>query len=452
MDVHTPERALATFVADLSIDDLPAEAVDLAERAILDTVGVTLAGAVADAGHLAGSFARTHAGPGDAGVSLLGQAGRAPTPAAALANGTAGHALDYDDLSWGMDGHPSVTMVAPILAVGEAFDAAGDAAVAAYVAGFETQCYVAEPISPTHYERGWHPTATFGTFGATAATCSLRGMAAETTQQALGIASSMPAGLKRNFGSMSKPLQAGLAARSGVTAALLAGDGFTAGDAPMSGDRGFFDLYADGPTTHPSPPGNPLRLLTAGINVKSYPCCYFAHTSIAATAALVGEHDLDPADIESIHVASAEGGADALVHPEPETGLEAKFSMHHCVAAAAVHDRVGLDAFSAECVADPTVAALRERVEYEVDPELAYDSHAATVRVRTTDGDVHERTQEDPPGVHADPLTAAELREKYLACATHALDESTAAATHDRLASLADEPSVAAVVEALTGG
>lgn len=445
-DYHTPERLLASFVADLAFEDIPTDLVDLAERAFVDTVGVTLAGATADAGRRAASFATAHAGP-SGGSSLFGREETAPLPSAALANAAAGHALDYDDLSWGMDGHPSVPLVAPILSLGEAIDASGAKAITAYVAGFETQCYLAEPISPKHYEAGWHPTATFGTFGAAAAACSLLNLDREATERALGIAASMPSGLKRNFGSMTKPLHPGLAARSGVTAALLADDGFTSGDVPVSGDRGFFDLYGDGASSTLTPPGNPYRLRTEGISVKYYPCCYFTHTSITATTDLVDEHNLEPSDIEAIEVAAAKGADDALGYTDPRTGLEAKFSMEYCVAAAAVYDRVGLAAFEDETVDDPEVQSVMERVSFEVDDSLEYDDQEATVAVVTVDGERHERHQEDPPGVPEAPLTEAELREKYLECAAYgAVDDATAKVTHDRLASLAEESSVADVV------
>ncbi len=449
---HTPERVLAEFVANLEFDDVPEDVVDTIERAFVDTVGVTLAGATADAGKKAARLATTGTEGLDGGASLLGRAGQAPLAAAALANGTAGHALDYDDLSWAMDGHPSVTLVAPVLAVGETVGASGEDAVTAFAAGFETECFIAEPISPAHYEAGWHPTATFGTFGAAVATASLLELDAEEIHRAIAIAASMPAGLKRNFGSMTKPLHAGLAARSGVTAALLAGDGFTADEVPVSGDRGFFDLYGDGATETPTPPGEPWRLRTDGIHVKYYPCCYFAHTSITGAAALVEQHDLTPGDIERVEVSAAQGAADALVNPAPETGLEAKFSMEHCVAAAVALDRVGLAAFAADVVAGPTIAALRERVDFSADPDRAYDSHAAHVRVTTTDGEVYEREQADPPGVHDNPLSTEELHEKYLECATRSLDRATADRTHGRLAALADEPSVADLVAELSPG
>lgn len=440
---------IAEFVADLEFDDVPDDVVSTVERAFVDTVGVTLAGAATAAGEQAANLATTGTAGTEGGVHLLGRDGRAPLSAAALANGTAGHALDYDDLSWAMDGHPSVTLVAPILAVGETVEASGEAAVAAFAAGFETECFLAGPISPAHYERGWHPTATFGTFGAAAAAASLLGLDVAGVHRAIAIAASMPAGVKRNFGAMTKPLHAGLAARSGVTAALLAESGFTADTVPISGDQGFFDLYGGGATGTPTPPGAPWRLRTDGIHVKYYPCCYFAHTSITAAAALAEEHGVSPEDVERVEVSAARGAGDALVNPDPDTGLEAKFSMEHCVATAVALERVGLEAFEPATVADPTITALRERVGFEVDPNREYDSHAAHVRLITTDGSTYEREQSDPPGVHEDPLSDAELRQKYLECATHTLNQRAAERSHDRLAALAGEASVAELVAAL---
>lgn len=445
-----PEHVVAEFVADCTFEALDEDLIDLAQRTFVDTVGVTLAGAVADAGERAGRFAAAQTGTVDSGVTLIGREGGAPLPEAALANGTAGHALDYDDLSWGMDGHPSVPLIAPILAVGEAVDASGAAAVTAFVAGFETECYLAEPISPTHYELGWHPTSTFGTFGATAAVCSLLELNVEAIHRAIAIAASMPAGLKRNFGSMTKPLHAGLAGRAGVTAALLAQEGFTADEVPVSGENGFFDLYADGATEIPDPPGDPWRLQTEGINVKYYPCCYFTHTSITATSSLMDEHEIALDTVKRIEVTAAQGAMDALAHSNPETGLEAKFSMEYCTAAAAVYDRVGLTAFEDEVVDDPTVVDLCARVDFAVDPDLEYDSHEATVRIVTTDGEEYERVQEDPPGVHDNPLSAEALEEKYMECATRVLDNETADSTHDRLAALADEPRLADLIDELS--
>ncbi|WP_336361694.1 MmgE/PrpD family protein [Haladaptatus sp. ZSTT2] len=445
---QTPEDVLATFVAGLSYKDVPESTIETIERAFADTVGVTLAGVVADAGKRASAIA-TPTAPENGGVKILGTGTHAALADAVLANGTAGHALDFDDLSWAMDGHPSVPMVAPALALAEQLDASGKDLITAFAAGYEAECYVAEPISPTHYELGWHPTATFGTFGAAAAASQLLGLSAEETKRALNIAASMPSGLKRNFGSMTKPLHAGLSGRSGVTAAQLAAEGFTADEAAVSGSRGFWDRYGTGAERVAKPPGDPWRLVETGISIKAYPCCYFTHTSIAAAQDLVSTHDIEPADVEQIKSTASGGAGDALSHPDPQTGLEAKFSMEYALACAVALDTVSLDAFEDDAIGEETVQRVRERAIFEVDESLPYKSNDVLVELTTTDGDTYEATLTEPPGTPNNPLSDAELRAKFIDCATRAVSESVAEETVDKLLALRDQPSVRDIVAPL---
>lgn len=408
------DAELAAFVADLSYDDLPEAAVRAVERVFVDTVGVTAAGAAEGAGRTAVDLA-TAISSGDA--TLVGSDATASVTDAAFANATAGHGLDFDDVTWGV-WHPSVPLVAPILALAEREESSGRGAIAAYVAGYETQVHLAEALLPAHYERGWHATATFGTFGAAAAAAVLLDLDRERTRHALNVAASMPAGLKRNFGTMTKPMHAGQAARSGVTAGLLAADGFTAADDAVGGERGFCDLYAGdaGPALDDLPVlGDRWALLEDGIQVKKYPCCYFTHPAIAGTQALVGEHGIDLGGVERIEVTASQGAADALHYEDPDTGLEGKFSMEYVVACAIARDHVGLAAFDDENVDDPAVQQVRERVDFRVDPDLEYNPYHTTVRVETADGTV-ERVQEKPPGTPADPLTGEELKAKFRMC------------------------------------
>jgi len=444
METPSPEARLGEFVAGLEYEDLPERAVDTVGRAVVDTVGVTLAGTAADAGRRAATAGGVNpgaAGPGE----LLGVAETDRPEAAALRVGTAAHALDYDDLSWAMDGHPSVALVPGLLALAPGADATGRDVVTAYAAGFETACAVAEPVSPAHYEAGWHATATFGVFGAAAAAAHLLDLDAETTARALSVAASTPAGLKRNFGSMTKPLHAGLCARSGVTAARLAREGVTADPHAVTGDGGFWDLYGAGADPEPSElsVGGRWRLCEAGIHVKAYPCCYFTHSAIAAAEELGGT--VDPAAVESVSVTASQGAADALHHGDPETGLEAKFSMEYAVASGLGRDRVGLETFDAAAIDDPAVQRVRERVDFSVDREMSYDSHGATVRVETSEG-VHERTRTDPPGTHDDPLSEGRFRGKFEECAGVTLGADRAAALYETLSRL---PELEDVAEAL---
>lgn len=444
METLSPEARLGEFVAGLEYGDLPEGAVDTVVRAVVDTVGVTLAGTTADAGRRAATAEAID--PDAAAVGeLLGVEGDDRPEAAALRVGTASHALDYDDLSWAMDGHPSVALVPPLLALAPETGATGQDLIAAYAAGFETACAVAEPVSPAHYEAGWHATATFGTFGAAAAAAHLLDLDAETTTRALTVAASMPAGLKRNFGSMTKPLHAGLCARSGVTAARLAREGLTADPRAVTGDKGFWDLYGPKETGEFSV-GARWRLREEGIHVKAYPCCYFTHSAIAAAAEL-GEA-VDPAGVESISVTASQGAADALHHADPETGLEAKFSMEYTVASGLVRDRVGLETFEPEAIDHPAVQRVRERVGFTVDEAMPYDSHGATVRVETSGG-THERTRTDPPGTHDDPLSEERFRAKFEECAGTVLEAHDVADLYEQLSALSEVEEVAAALAAV---
>lgn len=441
------EERLATFVAETTYRDVPEAAVDTAERAFVDTVGVTLAGA----GEPAARTARTvFAGP-EGEASVLGTDRRAAVDAAALVNATAGHALDYDDVI-GEVWHPSVTLVAPALAVGERVGASGRELVTAFAVGFETERYLGDRILPGHYERGWHATATLGVFGAAAAAGSLLDLDETAAERALGAAASTPAGLKRNFGTMVKPLHPGLAARSGVTAALLADAGFTAADGAVGGDGGFLDLYAGaaGATTAGWSPGEAWTLAD-GVRVKKYPCCYFTHSAIAAAESLRRQHDVSPGDVASVTVRASRAAADALRYSAPTTGLEGKFSMEHAVAAAIVHDRVGFDAFTDAAVAEPETAAVRERVSAGVDPDLPAESYRATVELETVDGESHVRDA-TPPGTPAEPLSAAERRAKFEDCLDYAGVAVPADAAYETLGSLRDVDDATRLIAELTPG
>ncbi|WP_226042270.1 MmgE/PrpD family protein [Natrinema sp. DC36] len=437
---------LAAFVTSLSDDDVPDDARRLAERAILDTVGVTLAGAGAEGGTVAASATAAETGE----TTVLGRDRQLPLSDAVLVNATAGHALDFDDVALAaMDGHPSVPMVAPLLAVGEREGATGRDVLTAFVAGFEAQHFLSRPISPGHYEGGWHATSTVGLFGAAAAVANLLGLSLDRAEHALTIAASMPAGLKRNFGTTTKSIHAGQAARSGTTAALLAAEGATADSRAIDGDRGFFDLYRGDrePDLERVPDlGSHWALCEDGIDVKKYPCCYYTHAAIDAAIELAEEYDLETDDIDEVRVTASQGAADALAHDDPATGLEAKFSMPYLIGSAFARRRVGLAAFDEERIDDPAVQAVRERVSLIVDGNLSYDSNAAHVAVTTRAGDEYDRSQERPPGTHDDPLSDDELHEKFRLCADHAPET---VAVDDALAALDELRTVSDVNDVL---
>jgi 2-methylcitrate dehydratase PrpD len=430
------EARLAAFVAGLEYESIPEDARRLAERCFVDTAGVSYAGMTTGAGEKAVEALQPVAGDGP--VSLLGTDEDISLLEGTFLNGTASHGLDFDDVSDGTNGHPSVTLVPPLLAVGEAEGASGEELLTGFVAGFETECYLAQPIRPGHYEAGWHPTSTLGTFGAAAATASLLDLDSEQTLRALNSAASMAAGLKRNFGSMTKPMHVGHATRAGVTAALLASSGFTSGEGAVVEEDGFIDLYSGPEPPHPEDShaiGDSWATTTFGVGVKKYPCCYFTHAGIEAASRLVEDHDIAPPEVEQVRVVASNGADDALQHVDPDTGLEGKFSMHYTIAAAIVRDRVGLSDFEDRNVDDPTVQTVRERVNFETDSSLDYGSYRTSVTIVTSD-DEYSMALDSPPGTHDDPLSDEALEEKFRMCVSRAVDDDRVEELYDGFDSL----------------
>ncbi|MFB6309962.1 MAG: MmgE/PrpD family protein [Salinirussus sp.] len=454
IDPHTgnrPAESLGTFLSELSLDAVPEPGIDQAERCFLDTVGVAVAGSTAEAGTIAAETMAELQGT-DGPATLVGRGTDASVLDAVFVNAAAGHSLDFDDTVSSIHTHVSLPLVAAILAAGEATGASGEDAIEAYIAGYETDVYVARPFVETHYELGWHATSTFGVFGTAAAAATLWDLSADETATALEMAASFASGLKKNFGSTTKPIHPAHAARSGLTAAALARHGATATAGALGAERGFYDLYGEGADPDPDAfpdLGERWAIVEDGVDVKKYPCCHFTHTAIAATEALQAEHGFSAADVESVAVEGSSVARETVAHDDPSSGLQGKFSMPYCVASAIHRDRVGIDAFADEAVAHPEVRALLERVTYSVDESLAPGAHGATVRITLRDGETIEQFREQPPGTHENPLSEAELLEKFRHCATRIYDDETVDTFADRLRNLRDQEKLA---RAIPGG
>lgn len=302
-------KAVTDFI--VSTPAIPDEVVAQAKRCLIDGFGCVLAGATVRGSEIVREFVKTSGGAGEA--TLLGPSPmQAPAARAALANGSSGHAMDYDDTQlsdapdrvFGLLTHPTVPVLSASLAVGERLNASGRQFVEAFLTGFEVECKIAEAINPEHYLRGFHSTGTIGTLGAAASAAKLMKLDAVQTSHALGIASSMSAGIRVNFGSMTKPLHAGRAAENGVTAATLAAHGFTAGDDPLDGQWGFFQVMGPGADVSRLVPvlGRPFSIVHPGVSVKPYPCGSLGHPTMDAMMKLVKEHDIRPDEVERIRV------------------------------------------------------------------------------------------------------------------------------------------------------
>jgi 2-methylcitrate dehydratase PrpD len=339
-------------------------------------------------------------------ATIVGTAQKAQPTDAALVNGSASHALDYDDCHHFV-GHPTVTVFPAALAIAEAERASGEALLRALIAGVETSAAIGSLVLPTHYDRGFHATATLGAFGAAAAAGLLLDLDEGQMTMALGLAGMQAAGLKSMFGTMAKPLQAGKAAANGVLAARLAKRGFTAHSDVLDVAQGFIDTHG---RSHPS---TEIRLTPPGETImdtlfKYHAACYLTHSTIQAITELRAAHDLWPADIAAIDIHVAPAHLKVCNIMAPKTGLEVKFSLRHVGALAAFGvDTAAIETYCDEMATDPTISAFRDKVEVHGD---GHGETAADVCLTLRSG-VELRLREDV-GVPVRDLPAQQARLK----------------------------------------
>jgi 2-methylcitrate dehydratase PrpD len=414
----TLTRHLGQFVAELSPNRLPEEAARVARMGFIDTIGTMIAGQNEDSVRI---LTETLA-PGEGPATLTFGDRKAPAPEAAWINGTAAHALDYDDV--GLRGHPSTVLVPAILAEAEQLGASGADMITAYVAGYEVWAECFRRDSGLLHQKGWHPTGLYGAVGAAAACAKLRKLDAEKSAIAIALGASQAAGVMANFGTMTKPFHAGKSAHAGIIAARLAEAGFTANTDALEHPQGF--LHAISPTgtedrTSEPKAGKEWAILTQGLGIKKYPTCYCTHRAIDCMLDLVHNSPIKAEQVKKITVSISDYFATVLRNHQPDTGLAAKFSMEFCMASGIVAQRVGLRELTDEFVRRPDVQALMHKVDIvttnEYDPELPGAAPQDQVTVMLSGG----RTIEGEPvaratGHAARPLSDQQLYDKFADC------------------------------------
>jgi 2-methylcitrate dehydratase PrpD len=448
----TLAEALAERIASVRFDILPPDAVHWAQVAILDTVGCTLAGASEPCARIVSRVAAS------SGRCLVFGTGNRVAPLdAALINGTAAHALDYDDCSDTLGGHPSAPMLPALFALAETRAVDGRAFLAAYVAGWETETRIARGINFHHYEKGWHPTATIGVFGATAACCHLLKLAPDVTATAVGLAASFAAGLKTNFGTMTKPLHVGHCSRNGLLAALLAAEGFTANSGALEHRQGFLHVF-NGEGNFDMDAilrdwGKPWDIVRPGVAIKQYPCCGSTHPAVDAMLSLVRAHEVTPAMVERVDSWTHPRRLAHTNRPDPRSELDAKFSVQYCLARALLDRRVSLEHFEGDSFRDAAIRALLPRIHAAPHPEMPMKStehFGAELRVTLTDGRVLAAKVARPLGRGPEnPLPTELLDAKFLNCAARALPMDAAERLLALLRRLSMAPDVGEVVRAI---
>jgi 2-methylcitrate dehydratase PrpD len=428
---------LAGRINSISFHELPQAAIHWAKVGILDTVGVTLAGAREDCTRIVEGIAGHGAGP-----SLIFGSNRRTVPLeAALVNGTAAHALDYDDMTNRLGGHPSAPILPALFALADGTGASGRDFIAAYVAGFETECKIALGVHFYHYTKGWHPTATLGVFGAAAACSKLLGLPDDRTATALAIAASLASGIKANFGTMTKPLHIGHCARNGLFAALLARDGFTANDGALEHKQGFLNVF-NGAGNYDAGKilpawGKPFDIVSPGIAIKQYPCCGSTHSALDAMLKLAREHRPEAGDIERVEVWTHPRRLEHTNRPDPRSDLDAKFSVQYCMARALTDRRIAIEHFEGGAHGEPAVRNLLPRVHAApyTTAQFPEDNHfGAEVKVTLRGGRVLDGKVDQPLGrTSENPLPAGLLKEKFENCAARALSRDRVASVYSAI-------------------
>ena len=429
---------LAKFTTDLHYEKIPRKAVETAKIALRDCLGVALAGSREEDARIAAEIARQERAREE--TSVIGQGFRTSALNAALANGTAAHALDFDH-GFTIMGQPTAPVAPATFALGETLGASGRQVIEAYVAGFEVTAKLVHSLRDSAHD-GWHAPSTLGSFGAAAACSKLLGLDAAKTQMALGITASMASGIVANFGTMTKPLHVGLGARNGVLAAKLAGGGYTANPKAIEGGFGFYSVLHENTEIHEQAIeelGRSYALITDGLRIKPYPCGGLTHQVIDSVLEFRAKHGLTAEMIDRVDVDVVKHTFDRIVFRVPQTGIQGKFCMPYLVARAIIDGKIGLHIFTDSAVRDQNVLKLAERVQMNLDSNLKKSDAAGRpcrVTVRLKNGQTFTREAQHAKGGPEHPMSEAELRDKFTECAREAIDASSAAKVLDYIESL----------------
>lgn len=431
------------FIEAVRYEDLPEEALRIGRRCMLDTLGLYVAGALEPSTRILVDDAREQGGRPDALLLSAGQ-DRIPAPLAARVLAAAGHAHDWDDTQvsndpqhvYGLLTHPSVPPLTAALVMAQKVGSVdGKGLMLAFQTGFEVECKISEWMKPRHYRRGHHSSGTVGTFGACAAAIKLLGLEGDAAAHALGIAASLAAGIRANFGTMTKPLHVGRAAENGITAALLAARGFEADPAVLDGPWGFFSVMGEGfdESKIGQGFGRTFTIVEPGVSIKPYPSGIVTHQSMDAMLALVLEHDLKPEEVQEIRLFAGKNIIEPIRYPLAQDHLQAKFSMPALLAMMVLARRASHHEFSDAFVAGPAMQDLQRRTKVIGDPEIdakGYDRIRSRIEVDTKDGRTLVKwADERYRGGPANPISDADLEGKFRMCAEGALGT----AAQDRL-------------------
>src|SRR6202158_2588831 len=388
------------FVWQTKYEDIPGEVIELGKKSILDGLGLALAGSKAQSGALCRQYLET-VGVCDGKSTIIGSARKSSPRFAAFVNGVSIHADDFDDTQlavakdrvYGLLVHPTVPVLPAVLALAERGGVSGKQLTLAYHVGVEVECKIAGAISPRHYQDGFHSTGTCGPFGSAAACARLQHFDVHKTLNAFGVVASLSGGLRENFGTMTKPFQAGHAAESGLQATEFAALGWTAAEQILEADRGFFHAFGGSydPSAILGHLGKPWTFAAPGISLRPYPSGSLTHPALTELARLIETNNIQAAQVEKVDVGANHNMTTTLLRHQPKTGLEAKFSMEFCMAILLLERKAGLGEFSDKAVQRADVREMIRRINFYVDPEAesaGYDKMTSLLKIHLKDGRV----------------------------------------------------------------
>ena len=427
MDKDTPSEKIAQFIFEANYERLPPEVIGKAKQCLMDALGVAVLGSKFAASRIVGNAVNAFRSREEAVV--IGTPFKASASLAALANSVSAHVADYDDTSVDFKGHPSCVIVPAVVAAAESVEAKGQEVLLSIVVGNEVGSKLGQAMGGKHYQKGWHGTGTIGTIGAATAVAKLFKLEPGQIIHALGLAASSAAGLRQNFGTMTKSWHAGHAAHMGVLSGVMAQNGFDASVQALEGENGFIRTFdGEGAVESFKNLGNPYSI--TGVAFKKYPSCAGVHPAVEAVLRLVGKEAIRPERIASIKCYGCPSGLAALGREYPKTELEAKFSMEYCVAATLVRGRLGVAEFEDEALMDAEVRSVMTKVQVISDAaleEVAKSNKALSptrVNIVTKDGREFSEMIIAARGGPRDPLTWPELEKKFRECVNGMIPDS----------------------------
>jgi 2-methylcitrate dehydratase PrpD len=457
--------AAAEFVESVTYDAIPAEALRIGTRCLIDGLGLFVAGSEEHSVKILADEAQDVGGKPEA--LLLGRGDvKVPASMAARVLGTAGHAHDWDDSQvsrdpahvYGLLTHPTIPPLTSALVMAQKLGSMdGRTFMLAFLTGFEVECKISEWMSPQHYLRGMHSSATVGTFGAYAAAAKLLGLREDELRSGFGIAASFAAGIRCNFGTMTKPLHVGRAAENGITAALLAERGFTADPEALDGAWGFYAVQGGGVSAEKLSQGfgKTWTIVDPGVSIKPYPCGVLTHPTIDLILKLVTENGVNPENIQSVKVYAGTNILNPIRYPIAANHLQAKFSLPAALAMIALTRKAGKREFSDDFVGSAAMQAMQRKITTEFDPEIekmGFDKMRSRIAIkfndgRTVEGWADERYRGGPDNPMSDP----ELEAKARSCCEGVLDEKTTDGLIETARTITDLPDVSKLMKLING-